>query len=534
MDSRVDYLQKRLAHLKAVRAPWEPVWDKAAELCSVNSKIYVKDERGRIIQNNFDGTAKLALNSFAASMKSILIPTNTMWHRLKPTNPRYENNDTVRRYLEYANNILFKLRYAPDSRFASESTTQLRQMGIYGQAPWLVEDNVGKGIVYRSIPMAEVYIDINRLGQVDTVYREYEMTARQALDEFGYLATSEIRETAEKDPDKKMRFLHAVEPRKDRNPKKKDFRGMDFASYHVDLDAAKLIYEGGYRVQPYMVPHYMGIEGSAYGSSPALQAFADILTCNEMQKTILRSAQLQANPPIFVGKGIKNAGRVGSPGALIYGLDSNGKPMAAPMQFNNNLNISLEMQNSIRQIIEKAFLVPLFQSLSEVSAGKATAYEIQQRVQQNAMLLAPTSELISSEWLVGNCRRELDIAASYGYLDDVPDELLYDGSLDIEFESPAVHMQEAGAIGGLMEWMESVMAMAQVQPGVLDVVNFEEAARQIADYKGVSTQIIRTPEEVQQLGAQRAQAEQAQQLLSAAPALSQTIKNLGGANNAIA
>jgi hypothetical protein len=141
--------------------------------------------------------------------------------------------------------------------------------------------------------------------------------------------------------------------------------------------------------------------------------------------------------------------------------------------------------------------------------------------------------LISNEWLVGNVRRELDILAQYGYLDDVPDELMYDGSIDIEFESPAVHMQQAATITGLMEWLESVMGMAQVNPGVLDIVDFEQAARSIADYKGVATKILRTPEQVQALGEQRAQMEQAQALLAAAPAISQTVKNMGDTNGNI-
>ena len=196
-ESRVQYLMKRLSHLEQERQPWEAIWDKAAELCSVNSKIYVKDNKGRIIQKNFDGTARQALNTFAAAMKSVLIPTNTVWHRLKATNPRFENNDNVRRYLEYVNNLLFKVRYAPDSRFASESYVQLRQLGIYGQAAWLVEEDVGFGINYRSVPMNEVYFDINKKGVVDVVYRKYTLTARQALQEFGNRATSKIKEAEE-------------------------------------------------------------------------------------------------------------------------------------------------------------------------------------------------------------------------------------------------------------------------------------------------------------------------------------------------
>lgn len=528
----VEYVIKRFNSLEEKRRPWEPVWDKAAELCSVNSKIYIKDAKDRIIQRSFDGTARNALNTFSAALKSVLVPTNTIWHRLKATRPEIGENDTVKRYLEYVNNLLFKVRYAPDSRFTSESTIQLNQMGIYGQAAWLVEDNVGRGISYRSIPMAEVYCDVNKDNVVDVVYRKYELTARQALQEFGAKASQKIKDKADTNPEFKFTFLHAVEPRKDRDVKKKDFRGMAFASYHIDLDNHELLYEGGYRVNPYMVPHYMSIAGSAYGSSPALQALPDILSINEIQKTTLRAAQLQTNPTIFVGKDIKDASRIGQPGAVVRGLDANGKPLAAPMQYGNNLNIALEIQQEIRKIIERAFLVPLFQSLAEMNDLKnIVGYVVQQKIQERAMLLAPTTELISSEWLVGNVRREIDILSQYGYLDDVPDELMYDGAIDIEFESPSIHMQQAASITGLMEWMESVMGMAQVNPAVLDIVDFEQAARTIADYKGVATKIIRTPEQVQAMGEQRAQAEQAQALLAAAPAVSQTVKNLGGINN---
>ena len=116
-EERVKYALKRLASLQEERKPWEPYWDKAAELCSVNSKIYIKDNRGRIVQKVFDTTARSDLTRFAAALKSILIPSNQRYHRLKPTEPGLEENDAVRRFLEYVNNLIFKFRYAANSSF---------------------------------------------------------------------------------------------------------------------------------------------------------------------------------------------------------------------------------------------------------------------------------------------------------------------------------------------------------------------------------------------------------------------------------
>ena len=526
-EERVKYALKRLASLQEARKPWEPYWDKAAELCSVNSKIYIKDNRGRIVQKVFDTTARSDLTRFAAALKSILIPSSQRYHRLKPTEPGLEENDAVRRFLEYVNNLIFKFRYAANSSFSSEADILLTQLGIYGQAPWLVEDNVGRGISYRALQMAEVYCDINRAGRIDTVYRLYEISLRQAMKEFGPRATEKMKERFEKQPDCKIRLLHVVEPRADRKPGKMDHEGMPFVSYHINLDdgGGELIYESGYRTQPYQVPHYLGIAGSAYGDSPAMQAFYDILTINEMQKTILRTGQLQGNPPILALDNLADAQRAGLAGALIRGgIDAQGRPMVAPMQYGNNLSITLELANQVRDAIHNAFLQPLFLNMTQQK--DMTAEEVRIREAEKAMLLAPMGERINSEWMVGNVEREIDIIREYGLLDEVPDELMADGSLQIEFESPMVHMQQAGEIKGLLETLESAMSLSQVDPTVLDRINMGEALNVIADYKGVPSRVLRTPEEIQALGEQRAQAAQAEQLLQAAPVLTQSMKNL--------
>jgi len=530
-EKKLDYLNTRLAHLKAMRMPWEALWDKCAELCANDSRIYTFNAQGKLKQNLFDTTAVNALQTFTASLKSIICPTNARYHRLKATNPKLQNDDRIRKYIEYANDLCFKFRYAAGSGFSSEADLLFNSLGIVGHRAWLVEDDVGFGILYRAIPINQTYIDVNRYNKVDTVYRVYELSAKSAIEQFKDKATTRLKAVADKEPDKILSFLHAVEPRQDRNLKYKDALNMPIASYNVWLDEGELLYESGYRVMPYMVPRYLCRDNSAYANSPTCQAFFDILTASEMGKTFLRTGQLQANPALLTNM-INGAAKAGSPGSVIKdALTNDGKPKIMPMQYGANLAITLEMQNKYREIIETAFLKPLFISLQNLSNLSAT--EVLERKAERGVLLAPMAERITSEWLYGNVMRELDIIASYGMLDDVPQELFYDGSIGLEFESPAVHMQNAGKIMGLYKTIESSMSLAQVDPSVLDVIDFGQAIREIAEYEGAPTKIIRSPEIVASLGEQKAQAEQAQALLNAAPALSQTMKNLNIGNNAI-
>ena len=171
---------KRLEAMKAERAKWEPMWNKAAEMCSVDSELFATDERGRVRQAVFDTTGRNALSCFASSMKSVIVPTTTRWHRLKPVNPKLDDNAAVKKYLERATDLLFRMRYAAASNFAAESDLLFNQLGIYGHALWMVDDDIGRGIVYRTIPVKEAYIKRDDCGRLAAVFREYELMAAEA------------------------------------------------------------------------------------------------------------------------------------------------------------------------------------------------------------------------------------------------------------------------------------------------------------------------------------------------------------------
>lgn len=521
------YLEKRFNALEEKKKEFEPQWEKIGELCYVNADIYKKDQHNRTRQKVFDTTARNALTYFTASMKSVLTPTTSQWHRLKSSNVLLEENDEVQAYLQYATDLLFKVRYSARSTFASEVDMFLTQVGLFGVGVMFVEEAIGRGINYKTIPIDEIYLDENAQGVVDTVYRKFTLTARQALETYGEACSEQIRKCVDTGrEDQEFEFLHAVEPRKNRNPKGKTSKDMPIASYHLEVKAKKVVKESGYTTMPYTVCHYLKLPHSPYGDSPALQSFYDILTANEMAKTILRTGQLQANPPVLTSSGLIDSSKLGAAGAIIRGgLDSQGRPTAQSMQYGNNLAVTLEMQQDIRAAIEKAFLVPLFQALTQEK--RMTATEVEKREVEKAMLLAPMCERMASEWLNAMIEREIDILSKYGYLDDVPEVLQVDGAISVEFQSPYIRMQDSDKILGLYKTIESTLTMAQTDPSVLDILNMPQAIRQIASYYNVDTSCLRSEQEVQQLGQARATEQQAQQMLGAGESLTKSMKNIG-------
>jgi hypothetical protein len=60
-------------------------------------------------------------------------------------------------------------------------------------------------------------------------------------------------------------------------------------------------------------------------------------------------------------------------------------------------------------------------------------------------------------------------------------------------------MQESDTLIGLYKTMEAAISLAQANPKVLDIFDTENALRQVADYFGVSSEVVRSKNEMQRL-----------------------------------
>ena len=109
----------------------------------------------------------------------------------------------------------------------------------------------------------------------------------------------------------------------------------------------------------------------------------------------------------------------------------------------------------------------------------------------------------------------------------MPPELIEaEGEYRIEYTSPMAKAMRASDGIAIVRTLESVLPLAQVDPGVLDSFDLDEAARELADINGVPAKIVRDAEQVRAMKEGRAQQEQAAALLQAAPAVTGAAANL--------
>ena len=541
MSALVEKCLKEMSSLANQRSSFESHWREVAEGVRPIQNFFNQKDRTPGDKRNdkiFDATAPLALPKFAAAVISMAFPPTQKYHKLTIKEPGLMGMVEVKRYLDALNDRLFQIRYAPHSGFQSQSSEVILDVGAFGTGILFIDDFLGRGIRYKSLPLAQTFIGEDEYGRINTLYRQWEWNAQQAVSAFGLENLPDsIQKAFVEQPNKKFEFIHVVKPNTEKVEGAMNYKGMDYSSYYISTEGKKLISEGGYRTFPFAVPRFETSPNEVYGRSPAMKVLPAIKTLNEMKKTILRAAHLQVAPPIMLSEdGVLQAFNV-RPSALNFNsIDNSGRPKAIPFNTGGRVDIGMDLMNVEREAINDAFYVTLFRIL--VDEPQITATEAMLRAQEKGQLLSPTMGRIQSEMMGAIVERELDIlmtadGGSGNLLPPMPEALVDyfgdDGEYEIEYQSPLNQAQRAGEGSAILNTLNSLSPLAQIDPTVMQRFDVEKAAEILARINGVPETVIRSDEEVTELKDMAAGAEQAKQLLDAAPVAAGAAKDMAQA-----
>lgn len=531
-DTVAETIIRRFEYASGLRGNWATHWEEIAKRVmpawsgSFLSNGIIRTQGEKRTEEMVDATAALALPKFASVMESMLTPRNSRWHRLVPSDRNLLKNRLSRLWFEETTDILFNYRYAPKANFAAQKFEDYQSLGAFGTGALFTDKLKEGGIRYRSIHLGEIFFLENHQGLIDTAFRKFPLTARQAAQWFGkdklpekIKKELESNETSAK-VDKQFWFIHCVRPREDFDENRKDFKGMAFTSEYVNEEEKVIVKEEGYNTFPYSISRYVQAPGELYGRSPAMLALPAIKTLNEEKRTVLKQGHRAIDPVLLAhDDGVLDTFSM-KPGALnAGGVSAEGRALVHALPV-GNLALAREMMDAERATINDAFLITLFQILVDTPAMTAT--EVLERTREKGMLLSPTMGRQQSESLGPMIERELDVLSMQGLLPPMPPMLLQaKGQFQIEYDSPLSRAQKSENAAGLfrtVDWMASVINITQ-DPSALDWVNWDEATPAIMDIQAVPVKWQNSLESVLAIREKRMKAQQEQHMIQAAPAL---------------
>jgi hypothetical protein len=101
--------------------------------------------------------------------------------------------------------------------------------------------------------------------------------------------------------------------------------------------------------------------------------------------------------------------------------------------------------------------------------------------------------------------------------------------IKIVYVSAAARAQMGTKLASMNRWLQNIIPIAQSKPEIMDVINASGWANAAARYTGVPRGVINSPDQIQQIQADREQQAQMQQIAGAAEPASKAIKNLAEA-----
>ena len=534
MDDIVTRVITKQESLKSYRTPWENLWQDCGEYVNPNrgdfSTIRYRADTARY-DKIFDTTAPLANENLASGLQGFLTSPSQRWFSLATFDDKLNEEYAVKEWLNLATNILYdRVFNIPDSNFNSQAHELYLDLGSFGTAVMMVQDNPGSGITFRTFHLADCYIQENDKGFVDTLYRKYKRTGRQLLERFGEAVPEKIIKISQKDPYREFEVIHAVEPSETYGEPLKKPTKKAFKSCYILLEEKTLLEEGGFDEFPYMVPRWSKVAGEIYGRSPSMTSLPDIKMVNSMMKTIIKSAQKLTDPPLLVpDDGFILPVRT-VPGGLNF-YRSGTQDRIEPLETKGRPDIGFDLLQNRREHIRAAFHVDWMQLPDQKNNPNMTATEVIARQEEKMRLMGPMIGRLQVEFLGPLINRVFSIMSRKKMLPDPP-AIIQGEDMKIIYTSPLARAQKSSQLMTITRLFESMAPLYQAKPELLDNMNTDETFRFFHHLLDAPAKILNTEEEVEQTRQERQEQQEAMMQAEQAKMESEAGKNVADANKA--
>ena len=557
-----EMIDMRFAEMQEERRPYEEIWREivsyvlpereymlkwyeGAPNTTEASRAYVK----RIGQNVNDSTPVSSLLLLAAGIQGYVVSEQDRWFRLEFSRPDQIELPGAREWLQEAENAIYMS--LSHSNFYSEISPLILDAASVGTATMRSHyDEQHQRSVYATLPPSEVYIAQNDLRVIDTVFRQFSLTRRNAILHFGKENLSR-RILESKSYTDKYPFVHAVFPRtaqdvnmglKPRNLESiaavdapyisiyKEYSGGGpydrsrrpgggaAAQFRAPDEKDKIVSVGGFREFPYSVWRWDRDSIGVYGTSPCRRMLPQIRDLNHFAGLLKQSAMLHVRPPFMVPSTLQGQARL-TPGAYNYFTDPTQRieAITAP---SGDYPVGADREDRLRQQVRETLGVDYFVMISQVTAlGQSkTATEIMELQSEKAAVLASVKRNMGPDVLDWVIRWEFKQARERGLIPPAPDALQEEvgrnRELKIHYIGPLAQAQKRLAtVQGPLRVMDALLPIFNMYPEGLDNLDLDEFIRELGIDGGLSPGVIRTHAEVQfQREQARARMEQQQQL----------------------
>ncbi|MGJ7337317.1 portal protein [Morganella morganii] len=511
-DSLKQQLNKQLSQLKAERLSFEPHWRELSDFTRPRSTRFTASEVNRGDRRNskiIDPAAVMAARTLSSGMMSGITSPARPWFRLATPDRDLMDYGPVKLWLETVEQRMNEVFNR--SNLYQSLPLMYEDLGTFATGAMAVVADTQRVIRTVPFPTGSFYIANGADLSVDTAVREFSMTVRQVITEFGMDAASDTVKSQWNSGQygQWVNVVHAVYPNLDRQTGKLEAKHKAYKSVYYEANSTddKLLRESGYDEFPIMAPRWEVNGEDVYGSScPGMVALGSVKALQLLQRRKAQMIDKITNPPLQAPASIKSQRISTIPGGINYlpmaDVNNQIKPLfEIPANGTNGL---LEDIQDTRQIIDHAYFVDLFRMMQTVNTRSMPVEAVAEMREEKLLMLGPVLQRLDSELLDKLINRTFSVMAENNLLPVPPDEM-QGMQLKVEYISVMAQAQKAIGVSSIERFIGFTSGIGQFSSDALDKINVDETIDAYAASIGVPPSVVATNEQVAQIREQRAQ-----------------------------
>lgn len=536
MAANIKRLRARFEDLKSRRNPLEPRYRLLSR--------YILPDAGRFEASSnaagedrwaciLDATANDAAGALAAGMLGGITSPARPWFRLTTGDPeadeRFENRTWLSDVTERLQHVFLRSNVYPALIQCYE------ELAVFGTACLVALPSEKEVIHIFPMTVGEYWIAEDYENCVTTLFRRFTMTAEQMVEQFGRDKVSRhVREYLVDDRKRYEQFpiIHAIYPRDDYDPSKRDNKNFPFASVYFEERFSEheddVLLEEGFRTFPGLCPRWEIHGGSVYGTSPGMKALRQTMGLQVEAKRKAQGIDNLTNPAMIYPASMENHLLDFAPGGVSFYPDGMTPQQAYPAVATNiNLQHLLADIQDVRQQINGFFYKDLFTAIMSTPRTNRTAYEVDQIGQERMALLGPVLQRLNAELLRPLIQMGLYCLERAGMLPPMPEGM---EGVTVTFESILVQALRASGITSEDRYLSTAFSIANFDPTIIDNIDLDKLMQKRGLDSGIDPDIMRSPEDVSAMRQARQEAQQRQAQMAQAMQMSEVVKNLQSTN----
>lgn len=489
----------------------------------------------------FSSTAVQSNSDLASTMHSTLTNPATQWSKLRYKDEELNNDNDAVAWLQEVNRRLHN--EINESNFDTEISKNYKMYTALGSMVLMheskaSENSLSMGVTFNALHLNEVAWEENQYREVDSLYRKFSLTGKQAEEKFPNLP-EDIKEMVRDKPNAELNFVHAIYPRAAKDVREGEAglvpgKFRKYASCYVcTAKANHLLEEDGYYEFPAHVVRFDTMPGERYGRGPGHIAMGAIRTLNRLEELLLQGTARATGINLLVTRRDYLQSLDLRPNAISIVNDING---VKKLDTNPDLSVAERRIIALQQDIQRMFFLDKLLLPPRQDTGEMTATEIQIRTEQMQRVLGPTLGRLNSELLTPLIERTFAIMMRANSFPELPDILQEKGvNVDIMFLNQLARSQQFGDITNILGFAAETMQLAQLDPSAVQRFDVDQAMKHIAKVRGLPEAVIRSDKEFQELIKAQQEAAKAQEMLQAGIGIADihSKMNPGGNNGAV-